>query len=345
MTLKEIASRAGVHVSTVSRILSSPDDSFASKEVRERVWKIVKETGYIPNIHARALRKKLANDSNKKNQSIVCVLGKAKCLHDNPFYAHIARAAEQQALCLGYSITSSYSVLENKNQLLTDAKPIGAVVLGIPENDSDINILKSKYNKNIVFVDRTEVNYDWDQILCNGYESCCLALKHLFSYGHSRIAYIGETKNDICYKAYCDFLNSKDIKIERSLVISTLQNTLQGGYESAGILLSSAEQNLPTAIFSASDITAIGIIKRLKESKIKIPKQISIISIDNIDLSGFVAPMLTTVAIPVEEMGKIAVQILDSRIKKMHKLPLKIYLQEKLIQRESVLNLNRGIYI
>ncbi len=132
MTLKEIARRAEVSVSTVSRIINSPDDSFATKEVRDRVWDIVKETGYVPNPWARALRQP-GNEQSQTN-TITCIFGRSKTSSDNLFFAKIARAIEQHALHMGYVISCTYSIydLHEKDsfQSIPSIMTDGALVLG-----------------------------------------------------------------------------------------------------------------------------------------------------------------------------------------------------------------------
>jgi DNA-binding LacI/PurR family transcriptional regulator len=83
----------------------------------------------------------------------------------------------------------------------------------------------------------------------------------------------------------------------------------------------------------------------LKENKIKVPYPVSVIGMGNIEASGYTVPMLTTVGLPLLEMGAVSVQVLISRIRKKHSLPLKITLPHKLILRDSVSNLHGGICI
>ncbi|MDR2525150.1 MAG: LacI family transcriptional regulator [Oscillospiraceae bacterium] len=341
MTLKDIAAKAGVHVSTVSRILASPDDSFGSREVRERVWAIVKDTGYVPNAAARSLRQKNAPPQVCQNGTLVCILGRAKTVDDNPFFGAVARAAEQQALLLGYAVSVSISIADATEIKRSKDKPIGAIVLGRFEKQETAKVLESLYG-NIVFVGRSAVGQEWDQVICDGYEASKIALRHLLAFGHRRIGYIGEAGSEIRYRAYLDILREQGIHPEKKWAAACPHNSAEGGYGGADALLRQADGDLPTAVFCASDVAAIAAMRRFKEEKIRIPERVSIVSLDNIELSGYVTPMLSTVGMPMEEMGKVAVQTLVSRIKKLHRLPLKIHLQGKLARRESVLNLNKG---
>jgi len=336
MTLKQIAAMAGVSISTVSRILNSPDNSFATKEVRDRVWSIAKEIGYIPNQSAREL--KLGKSTSRKSAppSISCILGRTRLLEDDPFFAQMSRAIEQQALDLGYAIHLSYSLFDIENEPILDkiksSQTDGAIILGRFSNDS-MKFLEKHY-KNLVYVGRNVISANCDQVICDGYEATEIAIEHLIASGHRRIGYIGETTNEVRYEAYCDTLRKHGLECTENLVSNCSQNGA-GGYQGAEELLSKASP-LPTAVFCATDIAAIAALRRFTEAKITVPQQLSVISMDNIELSGYVSPMLTTVGMPIVEMGNWAVQLLIDRMNKRHKLPAKVFLPNKLIIRESV---------
>lgn len=333
MTLKEIASRAGVSVSTVSRIINSPDDSFASKKVRDRVWAIVKETEYVPNPWARALRQ--PNDELVRSHTIACIYGRSKTSSDNPFFANIARAMEQQALSMGYVISCTYSIYDVQEKDFLQCIPSnvteGAIVLG-RFNSNIKNLLKKRY-KNLVYTGLNYIDAEWDQVVCDGYDAAETALMHLIRSGHRHIGYIGETDNEIRFEAYKAILQREGIRIDWTVVSDCLQDS-SGGYQGAEKLVKSAAE-LPTAVFCANDTTAIAALKRFSELGISIPKKMSLISIDDIEMAQYVTPMLTSVAVPKEELGKMAVQTLIGRINKGHRLPVKIVLPHKLIIRES----------
>jgi len=345
MTLKEVAAQAGVSISTVSRIINSPDDSFARKEVRDRVWAIIKEKGYTPNQSARALKKGKARSQDVPEGTLACILGRTRKLDDDPFFAQLARVIEQQGLEQGYPVRMSSSVFDmNMGSVLEKIEPVkadGAIVLGRITR-SHIDFLGKRY-KNIIYVGRNIISAACDQVICDGYEATQIAIKHLIACGHRHIGYIGETENEIRYQAYRDILRENGLDYRPNFVSNCQQNGF-GGYQGAENLIKSANP-LPTAVFCATDISAIAALRRFSEAKIKVPEQMSIISMDNIELSGYVSPMLTTVGMPIVEMGNIAVRTLIDKIQKRHKLPMKIFLPNKLAVRESVSNLNAGAYI
>jgi DNA-binding LacI/PurR family transcriptional regulator len=338
MTLKEISARAGVHVSTVSRILNSDDESFGSREVRERVWAIVKETGYVPNPNARALRQTPNQNAAPQTGFLACLFGQ-KSGKNNPFYLQASLSFQQRALSLGFAVGDSFDASESGKQ------PLGAAILGPLDKPATLKLLETKYH-NLVLIGRRVVDTaTCDQVICDGGEAARTVLLHLTALGHSRIAYIGAAGDEPPYAAYLDILRENGIKLENYLTAKYPPDSVDGGYYGADILLRQAQGAMPTAVFCTSDAAAIAAMQRFKKAKIKMPDQLSIVSIDNIPESGYVSPMLTTFAMPASEMGDVAAQVLVNRIGKLHKIPLKVNLEGRLIVRESVANLNERMYI
>lgn len=337
MTLKEIAAKANVSISTVSRVLNSPDNSFATEDVRNRIWDIAKQTDYTPNISAKRLRMGENGRNEKKTKTIICVFGRTKTPEDNPFYAQIARAIEQQALQLGYVTTSSFSIFNlndmNVRQKISSSEVDGVVVLGWLSKD--LGVFIGKHFKNIVYIGINSVNEEWDQVICDGYQAATTALKYLIRIGHKHIGYIGEIKNEARYTAFKDTLLDAGLEFDHKCVSNCPLNSA-GGYAGAQEILNKASK-LPTAVFCVNDVTAIGAIKYFNEQGYNVPKHISVVSMDNIDIAQYTTPMLTTINVPKEELGSIAVRVLIDRIEKGHKIPLKIILPSKLIVRDSAM--------
>ncbi|PYG84860.1 LacI family transcriptional regulator [Ruminiclostridium sufflavum DSM 19573] len=342
MTIKQIAEIAGVSASTVSRIINSPDNSFASKEVRDRVWAVIREYEYVPNQNAKSLKQ--ANAAKHKRNSIVCVLGRVKNISENPFFEQITRAVEQHSLSVEV-VVSNILTSNYDSSFLDDKGNFGnAIVIG-RINESQIKAIEQRY-KNVVYVGRNPLDTAFDQVICDGREATEKAMTLLLKNGHKHIAYFGETTNEVRFQAYAEAMKKISARQEQLCAIN-VPHTVEGGYSAAEQLLKKWK-TLPTAVFCASDSIAIAAMRRFRESRIKIPEDLSVIGMDNIELSAYVSPMLTTVEMPAVEMGTIAVNILLDRINKGHKLPVKIILPSKLIERESVWPqgyIDKGSYI
>lgn len=206
----------------------------------------------------------------------------------------------------------------------------GAIILGRC-NRNLMQFLIDHY-KNVVYVGLNSVNFPIDQIICNGFNLAQEAVNYLNLLGHTEIGYIGEIDNESRYRGYCDQMEKLKLKINRDFIVD-VPLTADGGYRGAKELMAKAKR--PTSIFCCNDLTAVGAIKAIKEIDLKIPEDISIISIDNIEMAQYVTPMLTTVSVPKDEMGRMAVKILLDRIQNGHVLPLRIDLPFKIINRES----------
>lgn len=340
MTLKELAKLANVSVSTVSRVINNNDTRSASQETREKIWQLVRETNYIPNATAQNLKRGKNITAKAKVYSISCIFARTSEGISDPFFSQVFQGIEHEALKRGCSVTGVFSAFDfSQNNTYDDifqSSPDGIILLGrYPKNL--LKKLRSKF-KNIVYTGLNKVNDNCDQIICDGYAAAQTAVEQLYSLGHTNIGYIGEMSNETRYKGYHDMLLKLKLPIMRNYIIDTPQS-IKGGYDS-GLKIVKAGSERPSAIFCANDITAIGVLKALSESKIKIPQDISIISIDNVELCQFVSPMLTSIDIPKEDLGRFALKMLLDRVEGGHHIPIKVEIPFKLIQRESCAKYN-----
>ena len=171
-----------------------------------------------------------------------------------------------------------------------------------------------------------------DRITCNAYLASKTAVSYLAKLGHTQIAYLGERKNEIRYRGYLDAISQLALPLNREYIIDTPLSS-EGGYQAA-IRLLSAENNI-TALFCANDLTAIGAMKAAKEIGRCIPKDLSVIGIDDIETCQYTKPMLTTIHIPMEDLGTMTAKILIDRIETGKRIPMKVELPFRLIRRDS----------
>lgn len=333
MTIKEIAALAGVSPSTVSRVINHPTIKVASKAVEDRIWKIVQEYHYVPNPSARNLRiKKKEETSSPDLKSIACVM--ARSLTSDPFFAEIARSIEQEAFRLGYRVKYIFSLLDINEKTIKDTiatmKVDGIAILGRFQKET--LVLIKKYFKRVVYTGLNPIDTKYDQVICNGYEASKTAMEYLISLGHQKIAYIGERNNETRYHGYVDTLQLHNLSVQKDNIINTTLSS-EEGYQATKKLL---EQNPHvTALFCANDLTAIGALKAVRELGLLVPNDLSIIGIDDIETSQFVSPMLTTIRIPMSELGTMTAKLLIDRIQCGKRISAKIELPHELIRRQS----------
>lgn len=331
MTLKEIADQVGVSVSTVSRVINKKGAKVARPEIQDKIWEIVRSSGYTPNDQARALKLGCKNTSAN---TIACLFARSTDSVSDPFFSKIARSIEENAQMKNHVVKYTFSAVDFQNQTtlsnIKDNNVSGVAILGRC-NPRLLSLLK-QYFGNVVYTGLNKLNANYDQIICDGAEASKTAVNYLIGLGHTRIGYIGEVYNEERYVGYRAALLENNITPNPNWTIDVLLSS-EGGYNGAGKLLNMREK--PSAIFCANDITSFGVIRRLAEMGISVPGDISIISIDDIDTSKYISPALTTVHIPVEEMGSVTTKVLIDRIEGGHKLPMKILLPFKIIERES----------
>lgn len=339
MTLKEIAAEVGVSISTVSRVVNQNNPKAASPEIQKKIWEVVRENGYIPNKAARSLKRGEEAGAAKEPRTIACIYGRTDNALTDPFFTYIAHNIEQEAFKNNYFVKYSFSAFEatsvQLHRHLDDIQVDGVVVLG--RFDDELLEFINKRCSNVVYTGLNPVPPKIDQVICEGYDAALAAMDYLFELGHTNIAYIGEQRKEIRYCAYKDSLKQRGIQFSPAKAVDAIQSS-EGGYRGANELI--ARGTDITAVFCANDVTAIGAMRAFKEHSIHVPKDISVISIDDIETAQYMSPMLTTIHIPRDELGKIAAQTLMRRIQKLHRLPMKISLPFYVVKRESCCTLS-----
>ena len=330
MSLKEIARMVGVAPSTVSRVLNNTVSTCASPELKEKIWEAARTLNYVPDVNARNLKKGTRN--SEKKYKIAIILARFNSLETDPFFHELFQCVEESLF--SYSCTIQFITNIKQQNLKELLKEIdGVIVLGRCP-DEFLNSIK-KYTKNIVGIDRNPTDYKMDEIICNGKTAAITAIEYLLSLGHREIGYIGDCSSESRYVGYCETLINRSIPLNYNYIHSTDQ-TYDSGYHAMQKL---RQQNL-TAVFCANDISALGALKALSEPYpdadiAKHNKKISVISIDNISMSQTSTPLLTTVSIPKEDMGRMAVNILLDRIRHNHSEYLRVEFPCKIIERDS----------
>ncbi len=333
MTLKEIAREAGVSISTVSRVVNKNTPGAASKEVQDKIWEIVRRTGYTPNSTARTL--KMGEDSPAApSRSIACLFARTSDTVTDLFFSSLSRSIEQEAFKRNYVLKYSFSSFDinqpNTFRLITDNHVDGVVILG--RCDKPLLKMLKQYFNYVAYTGLNNLDAKYDQIICDGSQAAIAAVSHLIELGHKKIAYIGEIQQENRYAGYCSALESHRIPFKKEFIANVTLSS-EGGYQGVKKLLASGCD--ATAFFCCNDITAIGAMRALQEAGRVIPNNASLISIDDIDTAQYLNPMLTTVHIPVEEMGQMTAKILIDRIEGGHRLPVKMELPFYIAVRDS----------
>ncbi|WP_332695283.1 LacI family DNA-binding transcriptional regulator [Halalkalibacter lacteus] len=336
-TIKDIAKRANVSISTVSRVLNNDETITVMEQTRDRILAVAKELNYSSK------KKNVIKDlSRNESAKIGLLMGcSQEDEFDDPYFLSIRKGIEKQ--CTQKNIRISRFVrLQNASNEQSFEDLDGLIVVGHIDK-SEIN-KRYNHNQNIVFVDAPAEIEVFDSVICDLEGASEKVMSHLLELGHERIGYIGGPGSgmkmhevfesgktgDIRQKTYESFmkkhnrLNESDIYLDNwgtPRGYRTMKKAIEKG-------------NLPTAFFVGSDPMAIGAIRALHEAGIKVPHEVAIVSVDDIEISNFVSPPLTTVKVYTEQMGRTAVNLLQERIKG-RVIPLKVVVPTKLVVRES----------
>lgn len=337
MTLKEIALKAGVSISTVSRVINNSGSKAASKDVQDKIWTIVRESGYVPNFMARNL--KLGCETSvapSTSKSIGCIFARSSDTANDPFFSLISRALEREALrhgCIMKYVFSAQSINDaDTYRLITENQVNGVAVLGRFEKPL-LDFIQSHY-KHVVYTGLNTVDSQYDQVICDGYKAAMHAVQYLHKLGHQAIGYVGEKSKELRYQGYCDAINQLGLPLKREYIVNT-PLSIDGGYKGINNHFKKEGSLKVSALFCANDATAIGVMKALKEHDLRVPNDISVIGIDDIEISQYVSPMLTTIHVPMEELGQMASKLLIDRIENGSHLPVKMELPFNLAIRDS----------
>ena len=340
-TIFDVAKIAGVAASTVSRVINNKGD--VSEETRRKVLQAMKELSYTPNIAARVLGSGMEQEVKARSLNVGLIT--QENLQGNPYFTYIIRGAERKLNQEGYNCIFS-QVADNYRKdisgnteeyiprIIVDGSVDGVIAVGI-DYDYLAGIIKER-GLPAVFVDCSDFGGGFDYIKADNYQGAKKAGGYLIELGHRRIAIIiGESKywffNELEY-GYRDAHRSKKLAYDPGLIV-TGEDSPNSGYAIARQLINLPEP--PSAIFT-NDMTAIGVIKAVRESGMRIPRDISVIGFDDIDAASYIEPSLTTVRVMKTEMGELAAEKVVQSIRDHGSLiPSKILLPVELVVRES----------
>lgn len=329
-TMKDVAARAGVSLGTVSKALNG--DSSVKAANMTRIQEAIKSLGYRPNLTARALKTHITN-------SVALLIPDIT----NPYYPELARGAEDVANRLGLTLfmcnNDRDATKERRyvEQLLLKGVD-GIVLVKTLLKIEELEQIRSQCE--LVLVDaEVRLQHRFDYVNVDDQQGSELAMQLLLQNGHTRIAYIQgymhSESAQLRFHTYQKALSDRQILLDDKLVVQG-RYEWQGGYDATCRLLKLEDR--PTAIFAGNDIMAFGAIKALRDAKIDVPNDISVIGFDDISLSSYNYPQLTTIRQPKYEIGTTSMEILYKRItheldeEKVHGLTL----ATSIIERETV---------
>ena len=305
--IKKVCELAGVSTATVSRTLKTPE--LVTAKTREKVMKAVQESGYRPNWLATSVK------TGRANTIVVLVPNLV-----NPFFMRIIGGIEQAAQERGYTVllcdTQGDSVRENAyaSMVLTN-RADGLIQLdhSFPFSANDAKLAESIPMVSICERIQTEKKYP--VVALDNYAASRALAYHLVNYGHTRIAAIvGQIHSQIYaerLKGLKSVLQEEGISFDESIIVGG-SYSIETGIDSARKLL--ALDNPPTAMLCFNDDIAIGAMHEIHRQGLSVPDDISVVGFDNVKVSAFMNPPLTTIDQPAYEMGRRGMEILSDVI-------------------------------
>jgi LacI family transcriptional regulator len=312
-TLADVARIAGVVPMTASRAINN--SGYVRQEVRDRVLEAARRIGYRPNLLARTLR-------GRGLQAIGIVLPDIA----NPFSAELVQGMNTVLVPAGYAVflaTAHRSVEQEKANLMAfvDHRVDGLLVATRGTQIGNEAIAEiARRGIPIVTVGRPLDRPRVDCVTADHQKGAREAVNHLIGLGHSRIAFLGIAPRDSNrlrrFQGYAEALAAAGIPVREDYIVGPAGGpdfaTQDDGY--AGLLQLAALQRPPTAIFARNDYTAIGVLRAAHELGISVPQQLALTGFDNIPLSAYTTPPLTTVEQPIRAQGECAARFLLERI-------------------------------
>ncbi len=308
-TLKDVAARAGVHPSTVSRVLRGKENIPISKATKDRIYAAVRELNYHPDKTARALRL-------RRSDAIGMVIPNIA----SPYFSGIARTIDTLCNAAGFSLMI-FDTNENQEKEiravddLTSRGVDGLIVAPVQEEDKHIRDLVRE-NFPLVLVDRHFEDIATSAVICNDAESAYGAVKRLAELGHQRIGFVCGQPNLYPVvkrlEGYKKALSDLGLPFSETFV-SVGDATLESAYRSAHSLLSLSQK--PTAFLISGTITTLGAMKAIFEKGLRIPADVSILSFTDTVYAPFLRVPITTIHHPVEEIGRLAFALLEEQMK------------------------------
>jgi LacI family transcriptional regulator len=324
-SIKDIASEAGVSTATVSHVINKT--RFVSDEVRARVLKAIELHDYYPNAHARSL----ASGSSQ-------ILGLVISDIANPFFPELVKSIEAAAYEQGYDVVLSNTNYDAERtshyvRRFIERKVAGVAVMTSEMDKSLIDEL-ARREVPVVFLDSGEAGLHMSNLRVGYAEGIKQAILHLVELGHRNVAFI-------CGLPH---LHSAKRRLEafqqtmRTVLPDAPEQIYQGDFRMEGGRRAALEilaAELPTAVIAANDLMAFGAISEFRRAGLNVPSDISVVGFDDIAFSPLIEPPLTTVNLPLGELGKMAVEALVTTISSPTQHGIELPISTRLVIRNS----------
>ncbi|GGI95596.1 LacI family DNA-binding transcriptional regulator [Paenibacillus hunanensis] len=327
--IKDVARRAGVSVTSVSRVLNG--EKYVSEDILNRVNQAIEELNYSPSYIARSLKKQKTN-----------TIGVIVPDLTSNFYSTILSSIEEAASKYGYNLIVC-NIAENLGKelkylhIFQEMRVEGIIIMHEKTNEDIVNFIRNA-TMPILFSSVQSPDADFISVLIDDYQAAYDATEYLIRSGHTAISYLGGDLEDVTsgqnrYNGFRDALRKHDITIPEEYV-KFGDYKLPSGHRLMGELLALAQP--PTVVFAASDDMAVGALNCVLDQGLRVPEDVSIMGFDGSTITDIVRPSITSMQQPIYEMGQVSLENLHRLIIRDKQRPqADIMLQHQLVVRES----------
>jgi len=323
-TMSDVAKRCGVAASTVSRVISGT--KVVAPETRELVLKAMADLNFHRDSHARRLARGRSD-----------FLGLIISNIENPFYPGLIKAFETAALKKGFEVllcTTNYDPARTAHafrKMIENKSPAVAVMT----SRVDAGMAKMLAERGIasVFLDSDGAGPLKSNIRIDYAKGAGEAVRYLHTLGHRRFALIAGPQDRASHIALRRAVETALRGFGLKLQLVEGNNDAESGAEAVTRLLTSTE--LPSAILCSNDVTALGVIRALHKCGLRVPADVSVVGADDIPFAALAQPPLSTVRIPRDRLGALALEVLDGMLSKPAKRGTEFSVPTNLVIRES----------
>ncbi|STP39164.1 LacI family transcriptional regulator [Enterococcus durans] len=337
-SMRDIAKLAGVSVASVSRILNNDETFSINENTRRRVIEIANQLNYSKEKNQISSR-----EVGDKNTIAIITRHDSASEGNDPYFRMIRTGIEKEAAKWRLKTIRVFSMRESNKDLGQLAK-YGAVII-IGEMTAEALAEISQHNDKLILVDNYSEELLYDSIQTDFPQKTHQILDILQAKGHENIAFIGGVASRVTISGEVVY-DEQEIRAEnykKWMLLNKLDKyiqVLQGKWSpETGLNFGKKIARMnprPTAIIVASDPMAVGVYKALTEEGLSIPKDISVVSFDDIEMAQFMTPALSSVKMKAAEMGQMSVELAKNKILGIRTMPVRVICDSELIIRESI---------
>lgn len=336
-TIHDIAKKAGVSSSTVSRALQ--DNPVINSKTRDRIKALAAKLNYQPNVLAHNLRKGRSK-----------MVGVLVPRIDHHFFSSVIGGIEVILNDAGYNVLILQALDSTEKEIINVQSLLEHRIAGVLASPLAISADFKHYQQLVrneiplIFFDNAHISMPVSMVLNDDYRGARIATEHLIAQGCRKIIFLGGPRNAYIYQrrfeGFKDTLIEHHLSVEEKWIFNKKPGFISGSEVAALIL---KEEVMPDGAFSVTDHQAIQLIQALKKKGVKIPGQLAITGFSNADFSSIIEPSLTTIDQHSLEMGTLAATMLleEMELRKNNRfIPKKVFLTPELIIRQSSLRKN-----